>query len=142
MMAAPLPERLMRVLGELTDVVLEENAIMAEGVPAGVVATLGRKRRLTGDYERLCAELAAGRRGGLGAEPALAGALIVAVMRLREATSENLARLEAAMDASRRRVDAVMAAMRSQDDGAGHYGPGGSPAAPARRNAVGRDLRC
>jgi hypothetical protein len=137
-----LPGQLLDVVTELTEVVLEENAIMAEGLPAGIAANLDRKLELSDTYEDLCAEVIEGRRDSLAADPELARRLIMAVVRLREVTAENLVRLDAAMDASRRRVEAVMAAMRAEAGNAAPYGPGGAVPLGARLAAFSRDFHC
>lgn len=112
-LATDLPQKLMTVVADLTDVILEENALMAEGMPAAVAKTIDRKLELSDSYEDLYAELVETHRDYLANDPEYASRLMEAVLQLREATTENLTRLDAAMEASRRRVEAVMAAMRS-----------------------------
>lgn len=137
-----LPSQLLDVVTELTEVVLEENAIMAEGLPAGIAANLDRKLELSDSYEDLCAEVIEGQRNALAADPELARKLIVAVVRLRDVTAENLMRLEAALDASRRRVEAVMTAMRAEAGSTAAYGPGGGVPLGARLAAFSQDFHC
>lgn len=134
-----LPEHLLAVIAELTDVMLEENAVMAEGMPAAVVSTVDRKLELSDTYEELYAELADSRAEILAQDPDFATKLMEAVLRLREATAENLTRLEAAMSASKRRVEAVMAAMRSTARESTPYGPKGDVPLNARLAAFGKD---
>lgn len=110
--SAELPEQLLLVVNDLIEVIEEENAIMAEGLPASLVTTIERKLDLSEVYEDLCADAAEYCPDLLSNDPDFADALVEAVTRLREVTTENLARLEAAMEASRRRVEAVMDAMR------------------------------
>lgn len=136
---ADLPGQLLAVIGELTEVMMEENAFMAEGMPAAVAETVDRKLELSDSYEELYAELADTRAELLAGDPDFAAKLMEAVVRLREVTAENLTRLEAAMDASKRRVEAVMAAMRSTLRENAPYGAKGDVPLGARLAAFGRD---
>jgi hypothetical protein len=130
---------LMDVVTELVDVIQEENAVLAEGLPAAVTATIDRKLELSDAYEELCAELADTQPGVLAADPDFAARLMDVVLALREATAENLVRLEAAVSASQRRVEAVMAAMRSTAGETGTYDARGGVPLNARLAAFGRD---
>ncbi len=140
--SAFLPGQLLDVVTELTEIVREENACMAEGLPAGVGATVDRKRELSDVYEYLCAELLDEQKDSLTADPDLARKLMDAVVRLREVTAENLTRLEAAVTASRRRVEAVMAAMREEIGVTSPYGPSGDVPLGARLAAFSQDIHC
>lgn len=135
-----LPSKLLDVVSELTEVILEENSVMAGGMPAAVVATIDRKLELSDAYEELCAEMMETQRDSLAADPLMAGKLMEAVLRLREVTAENLIRLEAAMNASKRRVEAVMAAMHSEAQVAAPYGANGEVPIGARLAAFGQDF--
>jgi|AGTN01.3.fsa_nt_gi FlgN protein. len=137
---ARLPGQLMSVIAELTDVIEEENAVMAEGMPAAVINTVDRKQALSDAYEELLAELVETRSSSLAADPDMARKLMDAVLALREVTQENLVRLEAAMNASKRRVEAVMAAMRSEARIAQPYGAKGDIPLGARLAAFGKDF--
>lgn len=134
-----LPAQLLAVIAELTEVMLEENDVMAEGLPAAVVATVDRKLELSDTYEELYAELADHRVKILAHDPEFATKLMEAVLRLREVAAENLTRLDAAMSASKRRVEAVMAAMRSSARENAPYGPDGDVPLNARLAAFGKD---
>lgn len=130
---------LMDVVTELVEVIREENATLAEGLPAAVATTIDRKIELSDAYEELCGELAETAPEMLAADPAFAAKLMEAVVALRTATDENLVRLEAAMTASRRRVEAVMAAMRSSAGENAPYNAKGAVPLNARLAAFGRD---
>lgn len=134
-----LPHHLLAVIAELTDVMAEENAVMAEGMPAAVVSTVDRKLELSDTYEDLYAELADSRAEILAQDPEFATSLMAAVVHLREVTAENLTRLEAAMTASKRRVEAVMAAMRSAARESTPYSAKGDVPLNARLAAFGKD---
>lgn len=136
---ADLPSQLLAVIGELTTVMMEENAFMAEGMPAAVAETVDRKLELSDSYDELFAELADNRAQLLAADPDFTARMMAAVVRLREVTAENLTRLEAAMEASRRRVEAVMAATRSTLRDHAPYGANGDVPLGARLAAFGKD---
>lgn len=135
-----LPGQLMSVIAELTDVILEENAVMAEGIPAAVMTTVDRKLELSDIYEDLLAEMIETKPACLTSDPELARKLMDAVMALRHATQENLVRLEAAMNASKRRVEAVMAAMRSEAKVDATYSAKGEIPLGARLAGFGKDF--
>lgn len=134
-----LTGQLLSVISALTEVMEEENAVMAEGMPAAVVNTVDRKLELSDTYEELYAEMADNRAEILAADPEFARKLMDAVLRLREVTAENLNRLEAAMNASKRRVEAVMAAVRSTARESTPYNAKGDVPLGARLAAFGKD---
>lgn len=108
-----LPGRLLNVMAELTDVIRDENAIMAEGMPASVVETLGRKLDLSDLYEELWEQMSGSLSARIAVDPDFAQELRAAVIELRDVTQENLCRLDAALKASKTRVEAVMSAIRT-----------------------------
>ena len=65
--------------------------------------------------------------------------LLDRILQLRGAMDENLVRLRAAIEASNRRIDAVMQAIREQLAGASPYGAGGTRA--ARPMSCGTSIR-
>ncbi len=108
-----LASELLAVVTELSGVIADENDILSRGIPASVVETLDRKLALTEVYEELWERMdETGEGCGFSTESDLSRDLMDAVRHLRDVTSENLDRLEEAVDASKRRVDAVMAAMQ------------------------------
>lgn len=135
-----LPGQLLNLVHELTGLILEENSVMANGMPAAMIATIDRKQELSNSFEDLCAEVMENHRDSLTADPVLARKLMKAVLRLREITAENMVQLEAAMDASRRRVEAVMAAMHSEAQITAPYGANGQVPMGARFAAFGQDF--
>lgn len=136
---AELPGRLLSVVAELTEVMQEENEALAQGLPASLSAGIDRKLELSDCYEDLYAELADTQPELLAADPAFAHKLMDAVLMLREVTAENLTRLDAAMNASKRRVEAVMAAVRAEIRDNGPYNAKGDVPLNARLAAFGKD---
>lgn len=134
-----LGEKLLYVISELTEVMMEENFILADGIPASLAANVDRKLELSDDYEELYAELVDNQSELLSTDPAFAHKLLEAVLQLRETASENLERLDAAMNASKLRVEAVMAAMRTTVSENLPYSATGTVPLNARLAAFGKD---
>jgi hypothetical protein len=117
--------QLITLIDEFVEVVLEENALLARGLPASLALVGQRKNALADAFE-----------AWVKATPALQWHLkkTSAPVRLRfmerlgefqRVMNENVARLEAAMEASRRRIDAVMTAIRTEMIEAAPYGANG-----------------
>lgn len=124
---------LLAVIRELTAVMVEENEQLARRIPAGLTAMIERKIRLSDEYERLWRDLLAAGPAELAEAPELLQNLIESATALRKLTEENMKRLESAADASRRRIEAVMNAIRQdQDDKRVAYGPTGIAPANGR----------
>jgi len=116
---------LLEIVTELALVMDEENRLLAEGMPAGLVGTVARKTELTADYAGLWEAVRTGLSQTLAADPEFAETLTQAVGDLREIATENVARLEAAMVASRRRVEAALSALRDEAGVGRPYGSDG-----------------
>jgi len=116
---------LLEVVTELAAVMDEENRLLAAGFPAGLVATSDRKGELTAEYADLWDQVRAEAAQALAADPDFARTLMQAVGDLRQVANENLARLEAAMTASRRRVEAALAALHEDAASGRTYGADG-----------------
>lgn len=99
------------LIDELIAVIDDENALLASGMPASLAATTGRKSNLASSIEGLLKAI-----GAAGPvtedERTYLDRRVGFVQRLAQ---ENLSRLAGAIGASRRRIAAVVAAVR--DDG-------------------------
>jgi len=96
------------LIAELIAVIDDENALLASGMPASLAATTGRKSNLASNIEAsLKAISAAG--PVTDEERAYLDQRVGFVQRLAQ---ENLSRLAGAIGASRRRIAAVVAAVR------------------------------
>lgn len=124
---------LLSVISELTDMMIEENSVLAAGLPAFLAANAERKHELADEFEKRKTGLT-----GIG-DPVAIRTLTDAVTQLRDVTAENMDRLEAAMRASRHRVEAVMQAAGAAAPGGTPYTAKGKPPLATRLAAFGKD---
>lgn len=124
-MSNPEIVKLDAVIDELIEVINDENAMLASGMPASLAATTGRKSNLASNIE--VSLRAIGAAGPVtDEERAYLDLRVGFVQRLAQ---ENLSRLAGAIGASRRRIAAVVAAVRDEDLSRGSaYGRTGSRA--------------
>lgn len=118
---------LLAVVRELCLVMQEENEQLARRVPAGLTVVIERKIALSEEYERLWRELLGAGPEKLANCPEVVRELVASVGSLRKLTEENMNRLESAAAASRRRIEAVMEAIRSEESKVRGYGANGTP---------------
>lgn len=130
-------EGIIELVDRLIAVVDAENRDLAGGLPASVAAAAIDKSRLADELRRrIGAEF--GRDAVARTAPDLRRRLIERASLLERLTQENMTRLEAAILATRARVDAVMRAIREQMSRDAHaYGANGRlphrPAPPPAR---------
>lgn len=136
----PSSESLLTTVIELSAVMAEENAALASGYPAGLMTTTERKTELAAEYAELWEELECGLAETLAQDPEFGRRLMAAVSRLRLVAGENIARLEAAMSASRKRVDAILDTLRAEARGAATYGTKGDIPLDLRLPPFGTDF--
>ncbi len=103
------------VMGKLRAVIEEENDFLSRGMPATLLDTTRSKGALSDELGARGAELVTGAGGEILSDPALHEQLIKASAELRALTAENRQLLDKALAASRRRIDAVMAAVRAAE---------------------------
>lgn len=114
--------RLLSVMTDLMDVLYEENQILCAGLPAGLSNLADRKQQLSDDYADYSAEVMDLFANQIAADPHLLNQLMTQGQALRDLTRDNMTLLESAMAASNRRIEAVMAAIRSHDQNNRTYG--------------------
>lgn len=118
-------KHLIALIDQLIAVVVDENAILARGLPASLSMLAKRKNELADELD-LWVKLVAARRINIRSCDSIMWDVFVERLRaLRSAMDENLERLRAAMDASRRRIDAIMQAIRQEMIVAASYGADG-----------------
>jgi len=118
-------EELIELIDALIDVVAAENTALAIGLPASQSRHTEVKTRLAEHFELWVGEVAARRVRLPAGDRALQAKFAGRIESLRESMDENLIRLRAAIEASQRRIEAVMGAIREQMAGASPYGAGG-----------------
>lgn len=112
----PALDNFVGVMGKLKAIIENENDFLERGLPATLLATTKRKSVLSREYGALSNELLDVAVDQLLSDPELQVKLVAAGAELQAMTKENRALLERAVKASRRRVDAVMDAVRSSAD--------------------------
>ncbi len=130
---------LIALIDELIVVVCEENMELAKGLPASRSRQLDDKNRLAGLFEQRVAECARHTASLDVRDRVLREQLMAHISDLRSAMDENLVRLRAAIEASNRRIEAVMQAIREQIAHASPYGASGRRA--ARATSCGTNVR-
>lgn len=124
------------LMEEFIAVVRDENAMLARGLPASVSSVSERKNELAGAFERWV-KAAESRTLRLEAAPSPVRKQFLERLQLFQATmNENVARLEAAIEASRRRIDAVMSAIRQEMVEVSPYGANGKVRSVANRSST------
>lgn len=132
-------EDLAELIERLIDVVTEENIALAMGLPASQSRHTAQKLELSELFESWVQR--ADRKNTLLGTPnrPLQGKILARLEQLRLVMDENVMRLRAAIEASQRRIDAVMAAIREQVSDNSPYGANGRISAPSASYA--RNLR-
>lgn len=116
---------LVALVDEFIVVVREENAMLAHGLPASLSSVAKRKAELAEAFD---AWVKAATTRAFRLETASEPVRKLFPERLaffQKTMNENIAHLEAAMEASRRRIDAVMTAIRDEMIDAAPYGANG-----------------
>lgn len=120
---------LIEVMRELAEIMQAENALLKRGMPAALSDMTQRKCELADEYTDLL--MVTNHRHGavIARDPDLRNRLLGIARDLECLCRENMLRLEAAMVATRRRIDAVMAAIRKTGDDGHRYAANGASAA-------------
>lgn len=128
---------LLALLDDMILVIAEENALMAAGIPGSTSPVVARKRDLADALSRWIAALRSGEIVLARADRTLRARLVEKNEVLRRQLDANVGSLRASMAATRRRIDAIMRAIREQSAPApSRYGANGRIAAPQDTRAV------
>lgn len=128
---------LLALLDEMIVVIAEENDLMATGIPSSTSHVVARKRQLAETFSRWIAALRSGDIVLARADRALRDRLIETNEVLRRQMEANVGSLRASITATRRRIDAIMRAIREQAvPPPSRYGANGRIAAPQDARAV------
>ncbi|MDR3374050.1 MAG: flagellar protein FlgN [Ancalomicrobiaceae bacterium] len=106
-------ERLLALSSQLADVVEEENRLLAMGFPSSLAATTEDKLRLARAIEQVMADPTVRLRTAAASEGER-GLLAARIRRIQVAVAENSCRLAGALEATRRRIAAVMSAVKDR----------------------------
>jgi hypothetical protein len=112
----PALENFVGVMGKLKAIIENENDFLERGLPATLLATTKRKSVLSREYGALSNVVMDVAVDQIMADPELQVKLLSAGAELQAMSTENRQLLERALGASRRRVDAVMDAVRASAD--------------------------
>jgi hypothetical protein len=113
------------LIDELVEVLSDENKTLSRGFPASLVDTTARKNELGGAFEQWVAAVREQRINLGAANDGLRDKMIARSQILHVAVDENISRLRAAIDASHRRLDAVLRAVREDMTSTANYGSNG-----------------
>jgi flagellar biosynthesis/type III secretory pathway chaperone len=115
---------LLAVMSDLKDIIETENDFLRRGMPAALSDMTQRKTELADEYADLTQEVLADFSDEIVGNPILRQKLIESGEELRRLSQENMMRLESALDATRRRIEAVMSAIHAHDQEGRTYGTG------------------
>lgn len=132
-------EDLVELIDQLIDVVTEENIALAMGLPASQSRHTSRKLELSKSFESWVKQVSMKNVLLTTPDRGLQTKVLASIERLRVVMDENVTSLRAAIEASQRRIDAVMAAIREQISDKSPYGGNGRINAPAA--SAGRGVR-
>lgn len=105
------------VMTELKEILETENDFLRRGMPAALSDMTERKTSLAETYTTLSHKVLARYADDIISDPALQSRLVQAGEELRGLTHENMLRLNSALEATRRRIDAVMEAIQAEEGG-------------------------
>jgi mevalonate kinase len=128
---------LLALLDEMIVVIAEENDLLAAGIPGSTSHVVARKRELAETFSRWIAALRSGDIVLARADRALHTRLVEKNEVLRRQMEANVGSLRASMAATRRRIDAIMRAIREQSaPPPSRYGANGRTSRPQEARAI------
>ena len=128
------PEQVLQIidlLEELHGVIGTENSLLAGGLPASLARTVARKTQLAGELDAWLEVMRSGEFSS-GSEPEDIAQLVSRLQSLRVLMGENTLAIKRSMEATRRRIDGIMRALRDEPRPAGPYGKAPANGAPGR----------
>jgi flagellar biosynthesis/type III secretory pathway chaperone len=129
-------EQLLGLAYQLAGVVEEENRLLAMGFPSSLAVTTEEKLRLSREIEAVMADAESKRRTA-AANIDQRSELARSIRRIEEAVQENSSRLDGAIHATKRRIAAVMTAVRDEASSqAPTYGAKGHRATTVEGGAI------
>jgi flagellar biosynthesis/type III secretory pathway chaperone len=117
---------LLSVMSDLILVVESENDLLHRGLPAALSDYADTKEHLTNRFTDLSRGVLSTCRQELADDDELRGQIVSTGQVLKSITQENMRLLRGAMEATRRRINAVMTAIRTDGKKSGPYGATGT----------------
>jgi hypothetical protein len=134
-------KQVIALIDDLIVVVAEENKILARGIPASLSTSVARKNELADLFELWVRQITSQQLFVRVSDHALRLHVLDRVRVLRVEMAENVERLTGAIEATRRRIDAVMRAIRTEVAGPVPYGPNGRMRAAGTAQPCYDDIR-
>jgi len=107
-------EGLIALIDETILIVTEENCALAMGLPASRSKLLSRKTEIAALFEQWVADVSSKKVSVSAEEAPLRSTFAERIQLLQVVMDENIVKLRAAIEASQRRIDAVMDAIRER----------------------------
>jgi hypothetical protein len=123
---------LLVLIDEMIALTAEENAILARGLPASRSMNLRRKMELAAAFERWVGEVSSRGTDLLSGDEVLRQRVAERLQVLQVNIDDNVVKLRAAIEASQRRIDAVMSAIRGRISESALYNANGRTGPAAR----------
>ena len=112
----------------LSDLIADENMLLARGMPASVSQNVVRKAKMSAELDAWLARIRSGDESFVKADRSLHKSLVDQLKHLQDEMGENMNRLRRAMSVTHRRIDAIMSAVREQSRVDTGYGRDGNRA--------------
>ena len=114
--------RIIALLDDLLTVIAAENSLLSSGLPASLAQSVERKSALASELDGWMGAIRSGEVAMGASDPANIATLVSRLQTLKTMMGENTSRIRVAMGATRRRIDAIMRALRDEPRQAGIYG--------------------
>lgn len=115
-------ESIIALLDEMLVVIAEENGKLASGLPASLAQSVIRKTQLAAEFEDFLLSMRRGELDVHAASPDRLATMIARLKTLRPLMDDNTRLIRSSMFATRRRIDAIMQALRRERSPARGYG--------------------
>ena len=124
-------ENLIALVDEMILIIAEENSALAKGLPASRSKLLGRKIELAALFEQWVADVSSKKVIISAKDHPQRSTFVERIQLLQVVMDENIIKLRAAIEASQRRIDAVMSAIRERISASAPYAANGRLNRPA-----------
>ncbi|MBU1174150.1 MAG: hypothetical protein KKH72_02020 [Alphaproteobacteria bacterium] len=122
----------------LNEQIVEENTMLARGMPASVSQNVVRKAALSARLDAWMSRIRSGDPAFVEADKSLHRELVEGLTTLQDVMSENMSLLKRAMAVTHRRIEAIMSAVREQTGAKSGYTQHGLPRLDEARASASR----